>query len=140
MVEHSAHIDYEKLLFDRAASTLKVHGILAIIFGSLGVLFGILFTLLLVVGTYADETYDSVNSPLGLFIVSVMIFVLWMLPHIYLIISGYYLIRKPAPKIAKTFVIINLVIGVFWNIVLLVISIVNLTQLSDYERSYHIHK
>ncbi|MDB5162359.1 MAG: hypothetical protein JWM52_867 [Candidatus Saccharibacteria bacterium] len=139
MVEHS-EVNYEKLLYSRAASALKVHGILAIIFGGLAVLGSILFTLLITLGTFADESYDSYNSPLGLFLVSAMIFVLWTLPHIYLIAAGIYLMREPSPKLARTLVIINLVIGVFYNLILLVIAIVNLTQITDYERTYHVHK
>jgi small-conductance mechanosensitive channel len=140
MVEHTAHIDYEKLLYDRSESTLKVHGILSIIFGSLGTLAAVVMMMMLIASTYADPTYDSVNSPFGLFVVGAMVFVFWTLPHIYLIISGYYLMREPAPKVAKTLIIINLVIGVFWNLVLLIFAIINLTQLSDYARGYHVHK
>ncbi|MDB5179595.1 MAG: hypothetical protein JWN12_227 [Candidatus Saccharibacteria bacterium] len=139
MVEHG-EVDYEKLLYNRAASALKVHGILAIIFGGLAVLGSIVFTLLIALGTFADESYDSYNSPLGLLFVSALIFVFWTLPHIYLIAAGIYLMREPSPKLARTLVIINLVIGVFYNLILLVIAIVNLTQITDYERGYHVHK
>lgn len=140
MVEHSEHIDYEKLLYHRSETTLKLHGILAIIFGGIGALAAALFTLVLIVSTYSDVSYDSVNSPVGLFIVSTMIFVFWTLPHIYLIIAGPYLVREPAPRLAKTLIIINLVIGVFWNLVILIFAIINLTQLTDYERGFHTHK
>jgi hypothetical protein len=140
MSEDVAHINYEKLLYERAASTLKVHGIVSIVFGALGTLCAILFTILIAAGTITDPSYDTYNSPFGLFIVAAMIFVFFTLPHIYLIVAGVYLTREPAPKLAKTLVIINLVVGVFWNIVLLVFSIVNLTQLTDYERTYHVHK
>jgi hypothetical protein len=140
MSEDVAHINYEKLLYSRATNTLKVHGIVSIVFGAIGTLAAILFTILVAAGTMADESYDSYNSPFGLFIVSVMIFVFFTLPHLYLIAAGIYLTREPAPKLAKTLVIINLVVGVFWNLVILVFSIVNLTQLTDYERTYHVHK
>lgn len=140
MVERSEHIDYEKLLYHRSESTLKIHGILAIVFGGLGTLSAALFTLLLIASTYADESFDNVNSPVGLFIVSAMIFVFWTLPHIYLIVAGSYLVREPVPRLAKTLVIINLVIGVFWNLILLIFAIINLTQLTDYERGYQGYK
>ncbi|HEY8886190.1 MAG TPA: hypothetical protein VIM31_01675 [Candidatus Microsaccharimonas sp.] len=134
-----SEVNYEKLLFDRATSALKVHGILAIIFGGLGALLGLLLIAVTSLGTLSDPTYDSYNSPLGLFFVSAMIVVFWVLPHAYLIASGMYLTREPSPKLARTLVIINLVIGVFYNLILLVIAIVNLTQITDYERGYHVH-
>lgn len=138
MVEQA--VNYEKVLYERAAGGLKVHGILAIVFGSLGVLGALIFTLLIALGTFADESYMAYDSSLGLFLVSIMIFVFWTLPHIYLIAAGSYLVREPAPRLARVFVIINLVLGVFYNLILLVIAIVNLTQASDYERGYHAHK
>ncbi|MBC7564830.1 hypothetical protein H7100_01175 [Candidatus Saccharibacteria bacterium] len=139
MVEHSEH-NYVKMLYDRSTGALKLHGILAIVFGGLGTLGAVLFTLLVALGTFSDESYDTYNSPLGLALVSAMIFVFWTLPHIFMIAAGSYLVREPAPKLAKTLVIINLVIGVFYNLIILVIAIVNLTQISDYERGYHVHK
>jgi uncharacterized integral membrane protein len=57
-----------------------------------------------------------------------------------MIVAGYHLTREPAVKVARTLVIINLVIGVFWNLVLLIFAIINLTQLSDYERGRTTHK
>jgi hypothetical protein len=133
-------MDYEKLLFDRSASTMRVHGILSIIFGGLGVLAGLIFTIILAVSSLNDSSYDSSNSALGLFIVGLLIFVFWVLPHVYLIVAGSYLIRQPTPKLAKVLIIINLVIGVFWNLVLLIFAIINLTELGDYERGYHVHR
>jgi len=130
------------MLFDRANSTLKVHGVLAIVFGSLGLLAGLIFTMLMALGTLADNSYayNPNDSALGLFFVGALTFVFWVLPHIYLIVSGTYLIRQPSPKLAKVLVIINLVIGVFWNLVLLIFAIINLTELADYERGYHSHR
>lgn len=139
MVEQS-ELHYEKLLYDRSAGALKVHGILAIIFGALGMLVALLFTFMVTLGTFADEEYDPTNSAFGLLFVSVLIFIFWMLPHMYLIISGSYLVRQPAPRVARTLVIINLVVGVFYNLVILIAAIINLTQITDYERSYHIYK
>ncbi|HEY8992756.1 MAG TPA: hypothetical protein VIM37_02800, partial [Candidatus Microsaccharimonas sp.] len=91
MSEDVAHINYEKLLYERAASTLKVHGIVSIVFGALGTLCAILFTILIAAGTITDSSYDTYSSPVGLFIVSAMIFVFFTLPHIYLIVAGVYL-------------------------------------------------
>ena len=130
------------MLFNRAASTLKVHGILAIIFGGLGVFAALIMTLLISLGTLGDDSYgyNPSDSVAGLFFIGLIIFIFWTLPHIYLIVSGTYLIRQPSPKLAKVLVIINLVIGVFWNLVLLIFAIINLTELSNYERGYHVHR
>ena len=136
----SSEIHYEKLLYDRAASALKVHGILAIVFGGLGILFGLLFIVLMAFGNTVDPSYDAYSSSLGILFMTALVLVFWLLPHAYLIASGVYLSREPSPKLARTLVIINLVVGVFYNLILLVIAIVNLTQITDYERAYHIHK
>lgn len=136
----SSEIHYEKLLYDRASSALKVHGILAIVFGGLGVLFGLVFIISMAFGNIADPSYDAYSSSLGILFVSALVVVFWILPHAYLITSGIYLIREPSPKLARTLVIINLVVGVFYNLVMLVVAIVNLTQITDYERAYLVHK
>jgi hypothetical protein len=134
------HTDYDKLLYDRAAGTLRVHGILSIVFGGLGILGAIIFMAILGLSSAADSSYSSDTNALGLFFVGVIIFIFWTLPHIYFIVAGSYLMRQPSPKVAKTLVIINLVIGVFWNLVLLIFAIINLTEIGDYERGYHAHK
>jgi amino acid transporter len=139
MVEHGDAY-YEKLLYSRAASTIKVHGVVSIVFGGLGVLFGILMIALSSLGTISDPTYDSYSSSFGLFFLSLLVLVFWLLPHAYLIASGAYLIKEPSPKLARTLIIINLIVGVFYNLVILVFAIVNLTQSGDYERGYHAHK
>jgi len=137
----TAQIDYEKLLYDRSAGTLRVHGIMSVIFGSLGILVALLFTTLMVIGSMAEDSYDSYDSSIaGLSIVGMVIFIFWTLPHIYLVVAGYYLMREPAPRVAKALVLVNLVIGTFWNLILLVLSIINLTQLGDYDRGYSAHK
>lgn len=136
----SSEIHYEKLLYDRASSALKVHGILAIIFGGLGVLFGLVFIVLMAFGNISDPSYDAYSSSLGILFLSALVVVFWILPHAYLITSGMYLIHEPSPKLARTLVIINLVVGVFYNLIMLVAAIVNLTQITDYERAYLVHK
>ncbi|RWZ78766.1 MAG: hypothetical protein EOT05_03405 [Candidatus Microsaccharimonas sossegonensis] len=138
MVQYSAE-HYEKLLFERANNTLKTHGLVSIIFGALGILFGIFLLFVMSLGTISDGSYNATNSPLGLLFVAVLMLVFWFLPHIYLIVAGYYLMRQPNPRLAKMLIIINLVIGVFYNFILLVFAIINLTQSSDYEREYHNH-
>jgi len=139
MVEHGEAY-YEKLLYGRAESSIRVHGIVSIIFGSLGVVAGIFFTLLMSLGTMVDETYDAYNSPVGLLLVTALVFIFWTVPHLYLIASGIYLTRQPSPKLARTLIIINLIVGVFYNLILLVFAIINLTQIGDYERGYPVHK
>ena len=120
----------EKRLFERANSLLKTHGIVSIVFGSLGVLAFIVWVLFASLSFFSGELSDV----LGVAAISMIFGVIFLVPHVYLIIAGVQLLRTPSPKLARTLVIINLVIGVFWNIVLLVLAIVNLTQISDYER------
>lgn len=136
MTEHKVHIDYEKMLYKRSTDMLKAHGILAIVFGALGVLTGLFITILMSIGLLADSSYStySYDSSIGLFLVNAIVFIFWTLPHIYLIIAGSYLVREPSPQLAKVLVITNLVVGVFWNLILVIFSIINLTQIADYKR------
>jgi len=127
------HPSHEKVLFERAAGMLKVHGILAIIFGSLGVFFGMLFILAIGLGGLASSTLSDL---VGLTAISIFAVILWVLPHVYLIISGTTLLKGPAPRVAKTLIIINLVLGVFWNLILMIFAIIDLTQIDDYEEYY----
>lgn len=131
--------DYEKVLHDRAASLIKANGIVTIVFGSLGVLLGILYALVFAYGGYSadDYTYSEASNAVGGLIVAFFIFLFVIIPHVFLIISGATLVRKPAPKIARGLTIANLVIGALWNIVILIMSIISLTQMNDYERHHH---
>ena len=135
-------MENQNALYDRAAGMLKVHGILSIVFGGLGVLMALFFISIMFITSTAYESFNRFDgSSLGIFLVSIIFFVFWTLPHIYLIVSGLYLTRQPSPRIAKTLVIINLIIGVFWNYVLLVFAIINLTQIADYQKGRHVsHK
>ncbi|MFY9227763.1 MAG: hypothetical protein WAO28_00340 [Candidatus Microsaccharimonas sp.] len=128
--------DYEKILFDRSVNLLRTNGILSIVFGSLGAFFGLLFMALFALAMTASETSEDAAY---MFLMGVGTLVLFILPHIYLIISGVHLLRQPSPNVARTLVIITLVIGVFWNLITLIFSILNLTQLRDYEVGYNKH-
>jgi len=128
--------DYEKILFDRSANLLRTNGILSIVFGSMGAFFGLLFMVLCAIAMMVSETSDDAAY---MFLMGVGTLVLFILPHVYLIISGATLLRHPSPNVARTLVIITLVIGVFWNLVTLIFSILNLTQLRDYEVGYDKH-
>lgn len=130
MTAQNEHITQQ---FQKADSLLRVHGLLSIIFGSLGVLGGLLFLLLLGIGSTASLRLEDT---IGAFAFGIFALVLFVLPHVYMIIAGAYLMKQPAPKLARVLVIINLVLGVFWNLVLLVFAIINLVQLDDYERGY----
>jgi len=125
-------INYETVLFNRAQGMLKAHGIVAIVFGALGVL-GFLVGLLFVVQI---AIFAQLADAVGAIALAAVAFVLFTVPHVYLIIAGAQLVRTPTPRLAKTLVIINLVIGVFWNYVLLILAIINLTQIGDYARHY----
>ena len=87
----------------------------------------------------AEPAYGALNQTgrtLGALLVGLFLFVFWILPHIYLLVAGLYLVRRPSPNVVRTLVIINLIVGVFWNIILTVFAIINLTQLRDYEQGY----
>lgn len=128
---------HHKEQFEKANGLLKVHGILSIVFGSLGVLFGLLFMAVMGIGAAASfRLEDSISA----FAVGVFTFVLYILPHVYLIIAGTYLLKTPPVRTARILVIINLIVGALWNLVLLVFAIINLTQLDDYERGYPVTK
>jgi hypothetical protein len=129
----SAHTEHITQQFQKADNLLRVHGLLSIIFGSLGVLAGLLFLLLIGIGSAASLRLEDT---IGAFAFGIFVFVLFILPHIYLIIAGAYMMKQPTPKLARVLVIINLVLGVFWNFVLLVFAIINLVQIDEYERAY----
>jgi len=126
----------DKQLFERAASMLRVQGIISIIFGGLGVFIGFLIMVGFGIGIVTD--YSSASAAGALFMAAVT-FVFFFLPHIYLIISGVTMLRQPQPNIARILTIINLVVSVFWNWITLVFAIISLAQSGDYERYYN-HK
>lgn len=131
-----SEVSIDQRLFERAQSVLKTHGILSIIFGALGVLGFIIWTLFASLSFLSGEFSDV----LGMIAITMIFFVVFLLPHIYLIVGGIQLIRSPSPKLARVIVIINLILGLFWNLVLLVLAIINLTQIGYYERYYGKHK
>jgi hypothetical protein len=129
----------ETIEYSRAVSTIKTQGILSIVFGALGAFVGLIIMIIFAAamsGAYTDD--DMV----GYFIMFVSTLFFWLVPHVYLIVSGVILLRLPSPTITKVLTIINLVIGAFWNIVLLVFAIITLTQSADYElgQPKHHHK
>jgi hypothetical protein len=130
----SEHNEYTKLMHDKAVGTMKAHGIISIIFGALGAIAGILFSLsLFFIGSF--EAYNT-SDVVGVTIYAIAIFAFWVLPHIFFIVAGAYMLRNPSPKLAKGLIITNLVLSVFWNLVILILAIINLTQIGDYERGY----
>jgi len=139
----TSQLDINQTLFERAASMYRVHGIIAIIFGGLGVLGGALITFILIVATMLPEyEVQNVENDLGfgLFMSAVLIFIFWTLPHLYLVVSGVYLVKNPSPLLAKGLIIANLVVGLFYNVIILVFAIISLTQSGDYERGYSVHQ
>jgi hypothetical protein len=129
-----AETNYDKLLFERASTMLRVQGIISIVFGSLGAIFGFVLMFMFGLGMLAYE--NITNYAVENFIWAVVTFVFVVIPHVYLIIAGTILVRQPTPGIARTLTIINLVVGAFTNIVVLVFAIICLTQSGDYERHY----
>lgn len=119
--------------YEQAASMVRVQGIMSIIFGGLGVLFGLVFLLFMIIAMAGAYTDSDAFGLLALFLVTV---VFWLLPHVYLVIAGILLARTPAPRVVKTLTIINIVIGALWNYILLVFAIISIVQSSDYEKGY----
>lgn len=120
----------EPIEYTRAVSTIKTQGILSIVFGGLGIVAGLIFMIIFAAAmssSYSDE--DMV----GYFILFVSTLFFWLVPHVYLVVSGVILTRLPSATTAKVLTIINLVVGAFWNLVLLVFAIITLTQSADYQ-------
>lgn len=122
--------------FESSASLMRVHGILSIIFGGIGAIVGIFFTALFAI---AMAVTNNESDQIAYLVFAILALVVWLIPHIYLVIAGIVLVKQPEPGLAKVLTIINLVIGVFWNYVLLVFAIISLVQLGDYKHGYH-HK
>jgi len=124
----------EIVQFERAASAINVHGILSIVFGGLGLLIALFFAGIF--GLSAATGSLTPDDVIGFTIMALFGTVFMVIPHIYLVVAGVYLLKKPAPKVAKVLIIINLVIGALWNLILVIFAIINLTQISDYARGY----
>ena len=118
--------------YESAASLIRVHGIIAIIFGSLGSVICLFIMLLFGFAISEYNSYQVINS----FISGFLVFIFGLLPHVYLLVSGIHLLKNPRPPVAKTLIIINLIVGVFYNLVILIFAIINLTQIADYESGY----
>ena len=101
--------------------------------GAIGAFTGLAFLLIFVVALGVATTDANAVTYLFFFIATLLF---WLVPHIYLVIAGVLLVRQPEPRIAKTLTIANLVVGVFWNYVILVLAIISLTQSRDYEEGY----
>lgn len=119
--------------YQQAASMVKIQGILTIVFGGIGALFGLVLMAAFAIGLGTAYT-DS--DAFGLFLLFVLTVLFWVIPHVYLIIAGVTLLRLPSPRVAKILTIVNLVVGAFWNLVLLVFAIISLVQSTDYESGY----
>jgi hypothetical protein len=124
--------------YSAAKSFLRVQGVLSIIFGSLGTLFSlpILLIYVLSVPGYSGMYPYNEGDTIGVMFLIIVTLIFWVLPHIYMIIAGTYLVREPKPGLAKGLTIGNLVIGAIINYILLAFAIVSLTQSASYEAGY----
>jgi hypothetical protein len=129
-----AETNHDKALFERVATMLRIQGIISIVFGSLGVIFGLVLMFMFGLGMLAYE--NITDYAVENFVWAVITFVFVVIPHVYLIVAGTILIRQPTPGIARTLTIINLVVGALSNLVVLIFAIICLTQTWDYERHY----
>ena len=119
--------------YEQAASLMRTHGILSIVFGAIGTFFGLIVIVLFSIAL--SGSYDQADA-IGFILLFLLTLIFWVLPHIYLLVAGVTLLRLPEPRIAKTLSIINIVISVFGNYILLVFAIISLVQASDYERGH----
>ena len=117
---------------EQAHSMIRIQGIIATIFGSLGTLLG--FVLMIIFAFALTESYGDETIEILVYFVASVLFV--FIPHIYLIVSGVLLMRKPNPKLARILTIINLIVGAMSNYVILAFAIISLTQVKDYEDGY----
>jgi hypothetical protein len=129
------HNDTVKQQFEKSSHLVLVNGIIALIFGILGSLFGIM---MIVLASF-PELYDGDYTFTVSVITQVIIFISFVLPHVYLIVSGIILMHTPRPNVVKGLIITNLIVSVSSNIVILVLSIISLVGINQYENGYH-HK
>lgn len=115
--------------YEQAASMVKVQGVMSIIFGAIGCLVGLIFLAILAVAIGTATTEGDAFAALLFFL---LIAFLWFLPHLYFIVAGITLLHLPEPRVVKTLTIINLIVGFFWNYILLVFAIISLVQSVDY--------
>lgn len=123
--------------YEHAASMVRTHGTLSIVFGAIGTFFGLI--LIVLFSLALSNTYDQADA-IGFIFLFIATLVFWMLPHIYLIVAGATLVKLPEPRIVKVLSIINIVVGVFWNYILLIFAIISLVQVSDYENGHPLTK
>jgi len=135
MTQYGTHFDSQKHLYKRSANLMKAHGVLSILFGISGVFLGILFIYVMTIGSFAyiAQSHDNASVEVILGLLACIFFVL---PHLYLIVSGVYLVRESSPPVTKVFIILNLIVGIFMNIVVAAFAVANIIQSHDYERGH----
>lgn len=123
----------KEVAYEQAASMVRIQGLMSIIFGAIGTLIGLIL-MVIFAAALANARYDSEAIEFAIYFIGSLLFVL--LPHIYLIISGTILIRRPEPKLSRILTITNLVVGALSNYVVLAFAIISLTQAKDYEEGF----
>jgi hypothetical protein len=129
MAEHQS---ITELNYQRSLGILKAHAIISIVFGGLGLAASLFLMAMFAFSVTEYNDYQIAGSLVMVFLV----FVFGMLPHAYLVFSGITLLRLPSPSVARTLVIINLIVGVLYNLVVLIMAIINLVQIGDYEAGH----
>jgi len=133
-----SELDHKTIAYNRAATMLKVQGVVSIVIGALGILLSPLLVLLMM--AEPDGIGTGEYAEVG-FIFAVLLSLFFMvLPGIYFIVAGSYLVKKPTPSLARGLTITNLVLGVLGNTIILIFAIISLVQGSDYEHGYKHHK
>ena len=119
--------------YEQAASLIKTQGVLSIVFGGIGVFIGLVVLVFLWIVLSTSYATEDVIAALFL---SLLGFVFLLLPHVFLVVAGVTLLRQPEPRVVRILTIITLVIGALENLVLLIMSILVLLKLDDYEALY----
>ncbi|MES2631218.1 MAG: hypothetical protein V4611_04655 [Patescibacteria group bacterium] len=125
----------ESTPYTKAASLLKTEAILAIVFGSIGIIVSFALVALYILVTESGISLTQEES-IEMFFYGIITPIFLFVSHIYLIISGTVLLQNPTPKLAKVLSIINIVIGALWNLVLLIFAILYIAQSAEYEKGY----
>jgi len=131
--------DYKAMLFHRAATMLKVNGIISIVVSGLAILVIVLYAVLIATAALvsSDPSASLSNPESGSnALLSLVLFIIIMIPCVYTLVAGILLVRLPSPRLAKGLLITNIVVGSFFNTLGLIFAIISLTQLSDYTAGY----
>jgi hypothetical protein len=122
--------------YDSAVSALKIQAILAIVFGGLGILLAFALVGLYILVGSLSMTELQPEEAIELAVYGIVTPIALFITHIYLVISGIVLLKKPDPKIVKALSITNIVVGAMFNLIVLIFAVLFIAKSGDYEKGY----